>query len=88
VSLREPPPVPEAADAVIPVDAVPVGVRIDAIGEPAEVFRDGLRLGTTPLTLESYVGEDVAIELRRGDTSAPIRFQTTPGKRAYTVSIP
>ncbi len=87
-SLRRPPPDPEAADAVIPVDAVPVGVRIDAIGEPAEVFRDGLRLGTTPLTLESYVGEDVAIELRRGDASAPIRFQTMPGKRAYTVSIP
>lgn len=80
-------PPPAVAQAARPPGAVPVGVTIDAIGAPAEVWRGGVRLGTTPLVLDSYVGEPVEVELRRGVAREPVRFQTTPGKRAYTFTL-
>ena len=86
-----PPSEPEApppdVEVVRPDGAVAVGVTIDALGPPAEVWRGGVRLGTTPLVLDSYVGEPVAVELRRGPAVAPVRFQTTAGKRAYTFTL-
>ena len=80
-------PPPAIAQTVRPPDAVPVGVTIDAIGAPAEVWRGGVRLGLTPLVLGSYVGEPVEVELRRDSAHEPVRFQTTAGKRAYTFTL-
>ncbi|MEO0559560.1 MAG: protein kinase [Bacteroidota bacterium] len=72
----------------VPPGATPTEIVIDAIGPPAEVYRNGQLLGTTPLTLATYVGEPVDVELRRGTAVEPLQFQTTPGKRAYTVTLP
>ncbi|MEM1118522.1 MAG: serine/threonine-protein kinase [Bacteroidota bacterium] len=83
----EAPPEPPRTEAVVPTGATPADVVIDALGPPAEVYRNGRRLGTTPLTLATYVGEAVEVELRRGDAREPLRFQTTSGKRAYTVTL-
>ncbi|MEM0963432.1 MAG: serine/threonine-protein kinase [Bacteroidota bacterium] len=71
----------------IPAGAAETEVVIDAVGDPADVYLGGERVGQTPFALDSYVGEDVEIELRRGDLRETVRFQTTPGKRAYTVSL-
>jgi len=79
---------PEHTQAVLPPGATPSQILIDAIGPPAEVYRNGQLLGTTPLTLSTYIGEPVDVELRRGDAIEPLQFQTTPGKRAYTVTLP
>ncbi|PAP76527.1 serine/threonine-protein kinase [Rubrivirga marina] len=81
-------PPPAVAEAARPADAVPVGVTIDAVGPPAEVWRGGVRLGQTPLVIDSYVGEPVEVELRRDSAREPVRFETTAGKRAYTVTLP
>ena len=86
-ALRQPEAAPTPPEAVVPTGAMALDVRIDAVGAPAEVFRGGVRLGTTPLTLQTWAGEDVALELRRGDATAPVRFETTPGKRAYTIDL-
>lgn len=71
----------------VPLGAVAVGVTIDALGPPAEVWRGDRRLGLTPLVLDSWAGEPVEVELRRGGARAPVRFQTSPGKRAYTFTL-
>ena len=87
-ATREPPPPPVAPPQVAtppPAGAVASEVTIDALGGAAEVYRDGERLGETPFQLATWVGEPVELELRRGDAREPVRFQTTAGKRAYTV---
>ena len=84
-----PPDEPEVrTEAVIPEGAIPSQILIDAIGPPAQVYRDGQLLGTTPLSLSTYIGESVTVELHRDGATEPLHFQTTPGKRAYTVNLP
>ena len=84
-----PPDEPEVVqETVFPPGVTPKEIVIDAIGPPAEVYRNGQLLGTTPLTLTTYIGEPVDVELRRGTAIEPLQFQTTPGKRAYTVTLP
>ncbi|WP_412070368.1 serine/threonine-protein kinase [Rubrivirga sp. IMCC43871] len=73
---------------IVPLGATPADVVIDAIGASAEVWIGGRLVGQTPYTLSSYVGESVDIELRRGDALETVQFLTSPGKRAYTVTLP
>jgi serine/threonine protein kinase len=72
----------------VPEGAVPTQVIINTIGAPAEVYRNGERLGATPLTLDSYVGEPVELVLRRSDAEAAVAFETSIGKRSYSFPIP
>jgi hypothetical protein len=82
-----PPEPPRQTETALPPGATPSQIVIDAIGPPAQVYRNGQLLGTTPLTLSTYIGEPVDVELRRGAAIEPLHFQTTPGKRAYTVTL-
>lgn len=88
-STPEPPPTPPPqVTRAMPTGATATQVTIDALGSPAEVWVDGRLVGQTPYALDSWVGEDVSLELRRGSAREPVRFRTTAGKRAYTVSLP
>ncbi|MGB3541451.1 serine/threonine-protein kinase [Rubrivirga sp.] len=76
------------AERVAPPGSVASDVTIDALGESAEVWIDGRLVGETPYALASWIGESVEVELRRGGARVPVVFQTTAGKRAYTITLP
>lgn len=78
----------EPPAVVRPADAVPAQVTIDTFGPPAEVYRHGVRLGQTPLALDTYVGETVELTLRRGTVAETVRFETGTGRRAYSFDLP
>lgn len=61
-------------------------VRIDTIGGSAEVWRDGQKIGTTPLDIKVKENEIVNLKLRRDgylDSSVPINST----KNVYTFSL-
>ncbi|HEY1945915.1 MAG TPA: PEGA domain-containing protein [Bryobacteraceae bacterium] len=57
-------------------------INIEAVNGPAEVFRDGRDLGSTPIRLEEHPGEHVSLLLKReGFADLPIDFDVT--ERSY-----
>jgi eukaryotic-like serine/threonine-protein kinase len=83
-----PPEAPPALAHPLPPGAIPAQVTIGTFGPPAEVLRDGVRLGETPYPLETYIGEPVELTLRRGAVQQTVRFQTGTGSRAYSFELP
>ncbi len=50
-------------------------INIDAVNGPAEVFRDGRDLGTTPVRIEERAGQHVSLLLKReGFADLPVDF--------------
>ncbi|HRH43462.1 MAG TPA: serine/threonine-protein kinase [Pyrinomonadaceae bacterium] len=63
-------------------------VRIDAVGGSAEVWRNGQKIGNTPLDLEIGEKEIVALKLKRqGSTDTDVSVEATVGKKVYTYSL-
>lgn len=63
-------------------------VRIDAVGGSAEVWRNGQKIGTTPLDLEIGEKEIVPLKLKRqGSTDTDVSVEATVGKKVYTYSL-
>ena len=58
------------------------------VGPPAEVHRDGVRLGQTPYVLHSYVGEPVRLVLRRDGAERPVAFVTPISDPGYLFDLP
>jgi serine/threonine-protein kinase len=59
-------------------------VTIDAAGGQAEVYRDGVRVGTTPYQLQARVGEHVVLTLKReGYDDKVVEFDVTEGRKEY-----
>lgn len=79
--------VPVVSTRIVPAGAVPTQVILTTVGAPAEVYRGGQRLGRTPLALDTWVGEAVDVELRRGAVRQPVQFVTSAGKKAYSFSL-
>jgi serine/threonine-protein kinase len=98
---RDPGPEPpaEAADTLRPVaepgtqvprDAAMLRpVIINVFGEtPAEVYRDGVRIGWTPARFEAPLGTLVSVSLRRpGYETLERRFQVHDGANEYTETL-
>lgn len=87
-------PPPETLDANSPVirPADPrsrdVIVKVFGTGE-AEVFRDNVRVGTTPFRFVAPIGEWVNLTLRRsGHAEQRARFQVVDGVNEYTYDLP
>lgn len=78
---------PEAAP-VRPADAVPSRVIVSTVGPAADVYRNGVRIGRTPYSLDSYDGEQVELELRRNGAARPVEFETRTNQRAYSFQTP
>lgn len=63
-------------------------VRIDAIGGSAEVWRNGQKIGNTPLDLEVADSEVVSLKLRRqGYFDSDVKVESMVGKKVYTFSL-
>ena len=77
----------EAAPAR-PPGAVPSRVIVSTVGPAADVYRNGVRLGRTPYSLDSYDGEQVELTLRRGDAEIPVAFETRTNQRSYSFQSP
>ncbi len=59
-------------------------VTIDAAGGQAEVYRDGVRVGTTPYQLQARVGEHVVLTLKReGYVDKVVEFDVIEGRKEY-----
>jgi eukaryotic-like serine/threonine-protein kinase len=72
---------------VRPTSAAPLRpVVIKVFGDsPAEVFRDGVLLGKTPLRFEARIGDWVTLVLKRpGDADRRERFRIVDGVNEYT----
>jgi len=53
-------------------------ITVDALGGPADVYRDGRRVGTTPYKIRAAMGDKVTLELRRaGSRDLPVSFDVT-----------
>ncbi len=91
---RRPAPAQPVAPAAVadvvarPPDAVPSRVIVSTFGPAADVYRDGVRIGRTPYTLDSYDGEQVELTLRRGAAERPVAFETRTNQRAYSFQTP
>ncbi len=65
-----------------------VRLRVDVIEGKAQVLRDNQTIGTTPLDVETAVGEPVNLTLRReGFQDKNVRLEATSGKKIYTFSL-
>ena len=63
-------------------------VRIDAIGGSAEVWRNGQKIGNTPMDLEVSEKEIVNLKLKRNDShDSDVQVEATVGKKIYTFSL-
>jgi serine/threonine-protein kinase len=63
-------------------------VQIDVEGGPAEVYRDGRYLGTTPTNVNAAVGEFVSLLLKRdGFVDKHLEFAVTANQRGYTLQM-
>jgi len=63
-------------------------VTIDAAGGQAEVYRDGVRVGTTPYQLRARVGEHIVLTLKReGYNDKVVEFDVTEGRKEYIDSL-
>ncbi|MCS6862076.1 MAG: protein kinase [Abditibacteriales bacterium] len=59
-------------------------VTVDVAGGQAEVYRDGVRVGTTPYQLQARVGERVVLTLKReGYEDKVVDFDVTEGRKEY-----
>jgi hypothetical protein len=84
----------EAPEAIIssPAPAPPPAVEthpvtIDTADGPADVYRDGRRVGSTPYRIDAVLGTTVELQLRRpGFQSLDVRFETTE-RRDYTYTL-
>ncbi|MBL8961023.1 MAG: serine/threonine protein kinase [Gemmatimonadetes bacterium] len=81
-----------AADTArpLPVDASRLRqVTINVFGEtPADVYRDGVRIGTTPARFAAPLGTWVSVSLRRpGYEPLERRFQVHDGANEYTETL-
>ncbi len=63
-------------------------VRIDAVGGSAEVWREGQKIGNTPLDLEVFEKEIVKLKLKRtGFMDSEEQIEPTVGKKVYTFNL-
>ena len=63
-------------------------IRIDAVGGTAEVWRNGQKIGNTPLDLEIAEKEVVNLKLKRQDSlDTDVNVEATVGKKVYTFSL-
>jgi hypothetical protein len=76
-------------DTVLAPTAVLRPVIIRVFGEmPAEVFRDGRLIGTTPVHFEARIGDWIELVLRRpGHAERTERFQVIDGTNEYTYDL-
>lgn len=59
-------------------------VTINTLNGPAEVWRNGTRVGSTPYVLQVPLGEEVDLVLRRdGYRNEPVQFTVTEGRSEY-----
>ena len=67
----------------------PHTLMIDVFGMmPADVYRDGKRLGTTPYSLQTWVGEHVELTLRReGYYDKTLNFDVTATTRSIDETL-
>lgn len=76
--IPDPPPPPPPATSRIR----PVVIRM--VGGEAEVFRNGVRLGTTPFRLEAQIGDEVQVMLRRaGCEDQPFKLKVAEGMSEF-----
>jgi serine/threonine protein kinase len=63
-------------------------VRVDMIGGTAEVWRNGQKIGKTPLDLEIVDKEIINLQLKReGSFDTDVQLESTVGKKVYTFSM-
>ncbi len=63
-------------------------VMIDVNGLPADVYRDGERLGVTPYSLQTWIGEHVELTLRRdGYFDEMMVFDVEASTKNFTESL-
>ena len=63
-------------------------VMIDITGAPADVYRNGQRLGLTPHSLKTPIGEHVELTLRRdGYYDETLVFDVTASMTGFTQSL-
>ena len=63
-------------------------VTIDVTGMSADVYRDGQRLGTTPYSLETRIGEHVELTLRQdGYHDETLSFDVMASRRNFTATL-
>ena len=61
-------------------------VTVNTLNGTADVYQNGQRVGRTPYLLRQPLGSSVSLVLRRaGFEDAPVRFDVTEGRRAYSV---
>lgn len=66
----------------------PHTVMIEAIGMTADVYRDGQRVGTTPYSLQTRIGEHVELTLRHeGYHDELLDFDVTVNTKSITVPL-
>lgn len=66
----------------------PQTVMIDVNGPPAEVYRDGQRLGTTPYSLNTWINEHIELTLRRdGYRDTTIVFDVSVHTKTVTETL-
>lgn len=85
VKKSEPTILEKKADLASVSDKGSKTVRIDAIGGSAEVWRNGQKIGNTPLDLNVDNGEVLNLKLRRqGYSDNDVRMEVTAEKKVYT----
>ena len=62
-------------------------VTVDTMDGVAEVYREGKKVGTTPLEFEAHMGDSVEVILRRkGFKELPVQFEVTE-RREYSFTL-
>jgi len=63
-------------------------VTIEVNGRPAYVYRDGVRLGVTPYSLQTWIGEHVELTLRRdGYHDYTLDFDVMASTKSFTETL-